>query len=108
MDCRERGGSVDYGPGVLCDARASKFIWVLAQKSGNAAFAQSAEELTYNAMLGSRNRSGTALAYGTLDNCYTMDGHHHENGERTAIRAINIRQRIVNRRYAVFQTMEGT
>ena len=40
--------------------------------------------MTYNAMLGSRNQSGTALAYGTLDNCYTMDGHHHENGERTA------------------------
>ena len=56
----------------------------LLQKSGNAAFAQSAEELTYNAMLGSRNKSGTALAYGTLDNCYIMDGHHHENGERTA------------------------
>ena len=56
----------------------------LLQKSGNAAFALSAEELTYNAMLGSRNKSGTALADGTLDNCYTMDGHHHENGERTA------------------------
>lgn len=54
------------------------------QKTGNSGFADAAEKLTYNAMLGFRNREGTAITYGKPDNCYILDGHHHENGEAKA------------------------
>lgn len=53
----------------------------LIQKSGAIKFADAAEKLTYNAMLGFRNKEGTAITYGKPDNCYVLDGHHHENGE---------------------------
>lgn len=53
----------------------------LLQKTGEIDFADAAEKLTYNAMLGFRNREGTALTYGKADNCYVLDGHHHQNGE---------------------------
>ncbi|WP_111683629.1 beta-L-arabinofuranosidase domain-containing protein [Winogradskyella tangerina] len=56
----------------------------LIQKTGNSGFADAAEKLTYNAMLGFRNRKGTAITYGKPDNCYVLDGHHHENGEAKA------------------------
>ncbi len=56
----------------------------LIQKTGDISFADEAEKLTYNAMLGFRNREGTALTYGKADNCYVLDGHHHENGESKA------------------------
>ena len=71
MDCRERGGPVDDGPGVLCDARASKLIWVLAPEVWECCFAQSAEELTYNAMLGSRNRAGRRTVLWTIATPWT-------------------------------------
>jgi len=35
-------------------------------------------------MLGFRNKEGTALAYGKSDNCYVLDGKHHEDGESKA------------------------
>jgi len=53
----------------------------LFQKTGNTEFADAAEKLTYNAMLGFRNEDGTAITYGKSDNCYVLDGHHHENDE---------------------------
>jgi DUF1680 family protein len=53
----------------------------LIQKTGDVTFADAAEKLTYSAMLGSRNREGTAITYGKPDNCFVLDGHHHENGE---------------------------
>ena len=56
----------------------------LIQKTGNIAFADAAEKLTYNAMLGFRNKEGTAITYGKSDNCYVIDGKHHENGESRA------------------------
>ncbi|WP_353777264.1 beta-L-arabinofuranosidase domain-containing protein [Winogradskyella sp. 3972H.M.0a.05] len=56
----------------------------LIQKTGDVAFADAAEKLTYNAMLGFRNKGGTAITYGKADNCYVLDGHHHENGEAKA------------------------
>ena len=56
----------------------------LIQKTGDIAFADAAEKLTYNAMLGFRNKAGTAITYGKGDNCYILDGHHHENGETRA------------------------
>jgi len=57
----------------------------LIQKTGDIAFADAAEKLTYNAMLGFRNEKGTAITYGKADNCYHLDGHHHHaDGEKTA------------------------
>ena len=53
----------------------------LLQKTGDIGFADAAEKLTYNGMLGFRNREGTAITYGKSDNCYIIDGKHHENGE---------------------------
>ena len=53
----------------------------LIQKTGDIKFADAAEKLTYNAMLGFRNFEGTAITYGKLDNCYVLDSKHHENGE---------------------------
>ena len=50
------------------------------QKSGSVAFADKAEKLTYNGIMGFRNDSGTALTYGKGDNCYRLDGKHYENG----------------------------
>lgn len=54
----------------------------LIQKTGEVAFADAAEKLTYNAMLGFRNKEGTAITYGKTDNCHVLDGHHHEHGEK--------------------------
>jgi len=53
----------------------------LIQKTGDVNFADAAEKLTYNAMLGFRNKAGSAITYGKPDNCFVLDGHHHENGE---------------------------
>ena len=52
----------------------------LLQKTGDIAFADDAEKLTYNAMMGARNKNGTAITYGKMDNCYILDGNHYENG----------------------------
>lgn len=52
----------------------------LIQKTGNVSFADAAEKLTYNAMLGTRNEQGTAITYSKFDNCYLLDGKHH-NGD---------------------------
>ncbi|MEM6632280.1 MAG: beta-L-arabinofuranosidase domain-containing protein [Bacteroidota bacterium] len=51
------------------------------QKTGEIQFADKAEKLTYNAMMGSRNAKGTAIAYGKADNCYVMDGMHYGEDE---------------------------
>ncbi|TPV35360.1 hypothetical protein FJ651_00100 [Paucihalobacter ruber] len=53
----------------------------LLQKTGEVTFADSAEKLTYNAMLGARNSDGTAITYGKTDNCYVLDGKHHQEGK---------------------------
>lgn len=56
----------------------------MLQKSGDVAFADAAEKLTYNGMLGFRNTEGTAIAYGKADNTYILDGkHHHNHNEST-------------------------
>ena len=51
----------------------------LIQKTGNVSFADAAEKLTYNAMLGARNKEGTAITYSKFDNCYLLDGKHHHD-----------------------------
>ncbi|MEM7106117.1 MAG: beta-L-arabinofuranosidase domain-containing protein [Bacteroidota bacterium] len=53
------------------------FFCSAAQKTGDIAFADKAEKLTFNGMMGFRNKNGTALTYGKGDNCYVLDGHHH-------------------------------
>lgn len=50
----------------------------LIQKTGKVAYADRAEKITYNAILGFRNDSGTAIAYGKLNNCYIFDGKQYE------------------------------
>ena len=55
----------------------------LLQKTGDLSFADAAEKLTYNAMLGFRNPEGTAITYGKADNTYILDGNHYENGKST-------------------------
>jgi DUF1680 family protein len=47
------------------------------QKTGNVEFADRAEKLTFNGIMGFRNEQGTALTYGKGDNCYVLDGKHH-------------------------------
>ncbi|RNC84575.1 MAG: hypothetical protein ED557_06240 [Balneola sp.] len=51
------------------------------QKTGDISYADRAERLTFNAMLGARNENGTAMTYGKPDNAYVLDGHHHGEGE---------------------------
>ncbi len=55
----------------------------LMEKTGNVQFADAAEKLTYNGMLGARNQDGTAITYSKHDNCYRLDGKHHKGGEST-------------------------
>ena len=55
----------------------------LLEKTGNVQFADAAEKLTYNGMLGARNQDGTAITYSKHDNCYRLDGKHHKGGEST-------------------------
>ena len=50
------------------------FFGTAAQKTGDIAYADKAEKLTFNAMLGARNHNGTAISYGKPDNCYKLDG----------------------------------
>ncbi|MEO1261180.1 MAG: beta-L-arabinofuranosidase domain-containing protein [Bacteroidota bacterium] len=50
------------------------FFGAAAQKTGDIKFADLAEKLTYNGILGARNDDGTAIAYGKPDNCYKLDG----------------------------------
>lgn len=51
------------------------------QKTGDIQFADAAEKLTFNGMMGARNQEGTALSYSKADNCYLLDGKHHEEGK---------------------------
>lgn len=53
------------------------FYGSAVQKTGEVAYADHAEKMTFNAMMGSRNRNGTALAYGKGDNCFVLDGKEH-------------------------------
>ncbi len=55
----------------------------LLEKTGNVQFADAAEKLTYNGMLGARNQDGTAITYSKHDNCYRLDGKHYKGGEST-------------------------
>ncbi|MCI4667120.1 MAG: glycoside hydrolase family 127 protein [Bacteroidia bacterium] len=50
------------------------FYGVAALKTGNIDFADQAEKLTFNAILGARDAEGKALTYGKADNCYKLDG----------------------------------
>ncbi len=52
------------------------------QKTGDIRFADHAEKLTYNGMMGFRSPDGTAITYGKGDNCYVLDGHHHGPHEK--------------------------
>ena len=47
------------------------------QKTGQVQFADHAEKLTFNGMMGFRNADGTAITYGKGDNCYKLDSHYH-------------------------------
>ena len=53
----------------------------IAQKTGDMRFADQAEKLTYNAMMGFRNSNGTAITYGKHDNAFILDGKHFENAD---------------------------
>jgi len=70
--------SVEYCS--MLELRNSYFS--LFQKTGSAHFAEAAERITYNAMMGFRNQEGTALCYGKGDNCLILDGHHHAHGKK--------------------------
>ncbi len=55
----------------------------LLEKTGSVPFADAAEKLTYNGMLGARNQDGTAITYSKHDNCYRLDGKHHKGETST-------------------------
>jgi len=87
------GHAMEWLAGLEADAdhTASEFCTMLelrnsygsmVQKTGNIDFADRAEKLTFNGMMGVRNPEGTALTYGKHDNEYILDGHaHHGKGE---------------------------
>ena len=47
------------------------------QKTGNVYFADQAEKVTFNGMMGFRATDGKSLNYGKGDNSCRLDGHHH-------------------------------
>lgn len=47
------------------------------QKTGAVDFADRAEKLTFNGMMGARYPDGKSLTYGKGDNCCTIDSHYH-------------------------------
>ncbi len=49
------------------------FFMSAVQKTGQVHFADQAEKMTFNAMLGARNEDGTAITYCKTDNCYILD-----------------------------------
>ena len=51
------------------------------QKTGDTKFADHAEKLTYNGMMGARDPNGKAITYGKGDNCYVLDGKYHGEAE---------------------------
>ena len=53
----------------------------IVQKTGDMNFADQAEKLTYNGMMGFRNSNGTAITYGKHDNAFILDGKHHNNAD---------------------------
>ena len=55
----------------------------LLQKTGDVSFADAAEKLTYNALLGARNENGTAISYSKYDNSFVVDGKHHNHDKTT-------------------------
>lgn len=50
-----------------------EFYLSALQKSGDTAFADAAEKLTYNAMQGARNEDGSAITYCKTDNCHILN-----------------------------------
>lgn len=58
------------------------FFGSAIQKTGNIDFADKAEKLTFNGIMGARNTNGTALSYGKNDNCFVLDGHFHDRNEK--------------------------
>ncbi|WP_161992005.1 beta-L-arabinofuranosidase domain-containing protein [Flagellimonas algicola] len=52
------------------------------QKTGKIHYADQAEKLTFNAMLGSRSEDGRAITYGKPDNCYILNGRSISQDER--------------------------
>ncbi|MEL6843393.1 MAG: beta-L-arabinofuranosidase domain-containing protein, partial [Bacteroidota bacterium] len=67
-----------------CMLELRNFYGSAFQKTGNVHFADQAEKLTFNAIMGARNVNGSAITYGKSDNCYRLDGHHHGEGESHA------------------------
>lgn len=53
----------------------------LFQKTADISFADAAEKLTYNGIMGARARDGKAIAYGKRDNSYIVNETVEENGE---------------------------
>ena len=51
------------------------FYGTAVQKTGDIHFADQAEVLTFNGIMGFRDKEGTAITYGKPDNCYKLDGH---------------------------------
>ncbi|KAA3637801.1 MAG: hypothetical protein DWQ02_06195, partial [Bacteroidetes bacterium] len=51
------------------------------QKTGDVKYADHAEKLTFNGMMGFRNADGTAITYGKGDNCYKLDSQYHGEHE---------------------------
>ena len=50
------------------------FFGTASLKTGAISYADQAEKLTFNGILGARAKDGTALSYGKPDNCYKLDG----------------------------------
>ena len=71
----------------------------ILQKTGKSEFGDKAEKLTYNGLLGFRNKTGTAISYGKSDNCYILDGEEMDKKEK--IQDINIHPLIQNQPFVV-------
>lgn len=58
------------------------FFGTAAQKTGEIHYADKAEKLTFNGLLGARNHNGTAISYGKPDNCYKLNGRSLDDKEK--------------------------
>ena len=58
----------------VCGMNELKDFYLSAlQKTGDPSFADAAERITFNGMMGARNKDGTGITYCKTDNCYILN-----------------------------------
>ncbi len=70
---KERAKPNTTGAEVCGMNELKDFFLSALQKTGDVSFGDAAEKMTFNALLGARNKSGTGITYCKTDNCYILN-----------------------------------